>query len=174
MTLLLKQLFALIRLLNSDTATNQIAAGFACGLILGFSPVLSLQTLLVFICLFLFRIQIGAALVSAFFFALIAWLFDPVSHWVGSAILETEALRPLFAAMYNMPVVPLTRFYNSITMGAGVVGLLLAPLVFVGSRRLIAVYRVSVVERFKASPWWKMWAGTGLFKWYETYAKIRG
>ena len=71
MTLLLKQLFSLINLLNSDTGVNQIAAGFACGLILGFAPVLSLQALLVFICIFLFRIQLGAALLSAFFFAFI-------------------------------------------------------------------------------------------------------
>lgn len=174
MTLLLKQLFALVKLLNSDTATNQIAAGFACGLILGFSPVLSLQALLVFICIFLFRIQIGAALVSSFFFAFVAWLFDPVSHMLGAAILEAEPLRPLFTAMYNMPLLPLTNFYNSITMGAGVVSLLLAPLVYLGSKRLIVVYRVRVVERFKSSPWWKMWAGTGIFKWYETYAKLRG
>ena len=174
MALLLKQLFALIRLLNSDTATNQIAAGFACGLILGFSPMLSLQALLVFICIFLFRIQIGAALVSAFFFAFIAWLFDPVSHLVGSAILEAEALRPMFTAMYNMPLLPLTRFYNSITMGAGVLSLLLAPLVFVGSKRLIVLYRAKVVERFQSSSWWKMWTATGLFKWYATYAKLRG
>jgi len=85
MTLILKQLFALINLLNSDTGTNQIAAGFACGLILGFAPMLSLQALLVFICLFLFRIQIGAALVSGFFFAFIAWLFDPSpTRWARS------------------------------------------------------------------------------------------
>lgn len=174
MTLLLKQLFALFNLLNSDTGTNQIAAGFACGLILGFAPMLSLQALLVFVCLFLFRIQIGAAFVSAFFFAFIAWLFDPVSAMVGSAILEAEALRPMFTVMYNMPLVPLTRFYNNITMGAGVVSLLLAPLVFFGSKRLILVYRARVVAKFKESRWWKMWAGTTLFKWYTSYEKLRG
>lgn len=174
MTLLLKQLFALINLLNSDTGTNQIAAGFACGLILGFAPMLSLQALLVFICLFLFRIQIGAAFVSAFFFAFIAWLFDPVSDAVGSAILEAEALRPLFTAMYNMPLVPLTRFYNSVTMGAGAISLALAPLVFFGGKRLILLYRATVVARFKSSHWWKLWSGTTLFKWYTTYEKFRG
>jgi len=174
MTLLLKQLFALINLLNSDTGTNQIAAGFACGLILGFAPVLSLQSLLVFGCMFLFRIQIGAALISAFFFALIAWLFDPVSHAIGSAILDFEVLRPMFTVMYNMPLVPLTRFYNSITMGAGVLSLLLAPLVFVGGKHLILAYRTKVVERFKNSRWWKMWTGTVFFKWYATYDKVRG
>ena len=174
MTLLLKQLFALINLLNSDTGANQIAAGIACGLILGFAPMLSLQALLVFVCMFLFRIQIGAALLAAFFFALVAWLFDPVSDAVGSAILEMDALRPLFTAMYNMPLVPLTRFNNSITMGAGLVSLVLAPLVFLASKRLIVVYRATVVARFKNSYWWKLWTGTSLFKWYANYAKIFG
>jgi uncharacterized protein (TIGR03546 family) len=174
MTLLLKQLFALVRLLNSDTGTNQIAAGVACGLILGFAPALSLQALLVFVCIFLFRIQVGAALASAFFFALVAWVFDPVSHAVGSAVLETAALQPLFTTLYNMPLVPLTRFYNSVTMGAGVMSVLLAPLVFFGSKRLIAAYRVSVVERFKRSAWWKLWSGTVFFKWYMTYDKLHG
>lgn len=174
MTILLKQIFALIRLLNSDTGTNQIAAGFACGLILGFAPMVSLQALLVFVCMFLFRIQIGAALVSAFFFAFIAWIADPVSDVLGSAILETEALRPLFTTLYNIPLVPLTRFNNSITMGAGIVSLLLAPLVFLGSKRLISLYRIKVVERFKNSLWWKMWSGTTLFKWYAKYEKFYG
>ncbi|MBI5889226.1 MAG: TIGR03546 family protein [Nitrosomonadales bacterium] len=174
MTLLLKQLFALVRLLNSDTGTNQIAAGVACGLILGFAPMLSLQALLVFVCMFLFRIQIGAALTSAFFFALVAWLFDPVSHLVGSAILEAESLQPLFTTLYNMPLVPLTRFYNSVVMGAGAISILLALPVFFASKRLIVAYRVKVVARFRSSPFWKLWSGTTFFKWYATYDKLHG
>jgi len=174
MTLLLKQLFALLRLLNSDTGTNQIAAGVACGLILGFAPMLSLQGLLVFLCMFLFRIQIGAALASAVFFAMLAWVFDPVSHALGSAILETESLRPLFTTLYNLPLVPLTRFYNSVVMGAGVLSILLAPLVFFGSKLLIAMYREKVVARFKQSPFWKLWSGTTFFKWYSSYEKFHG
>jgi len=174
MTLFLKQLFALFRLLNSDTGTNQIASGVACGLILGFAPMLSLQGLLVFLCLFLFRIQIGAALASAFFFSLVAWLFDPVSHALGTAILEMPTLRPLFTSMYNLPLVPLTRFYNSVVMGAGVLSLLLAPLVFFSSRRLIVVYRAQVVARFKQSAFWKLWSATAFFKWYATYEKLHG
>ncbi|MEW5904297.1 MAG: TIGR03546 family protein [Pseudomonadota bacterium] len=174
MSLLLKQLFGLIRLLNSDTGTNQIAAGVACGLILGFAPLLSLQALLVFMCMFLLRIQIGAAFASAFFFAMVAWLLDPLSHAIGSAILELEALRPLFTAMYNMPLLPLTRFYNSIVMGAGVLSIMLAPLVFLGSRKLIVLYRERVVTRFKSSPLWKLWSGTVFFKWYVTYEKFHG
>ena len=103
-----------------------------------------------------------------------AWLLDPLSHAIGSAILELEALRPLFTAMYNMPLLPLTRFYNSIVMGAGVLSILLAPLVFLGSRRLIVLYRERVVARFKSSPLWKLWSGTVFFKWYVTYEKFHG
>ncbi len=174
MTLILKQLFGLLRLLNSDTGTNQIAAGVACGLILGFAPMLSLQGLLVVLCMFLFRIQIGAALASAAFFALVAWLIGPLSHTIGSAILENEALRPLFTTLYNLPLVPLTRFYNSVVMGAGVLSLLLAPLVFFVSKLLIVAYREKVVARFKQSPFWKLWSGTMFFKWYSTYEKFHG
>ena len=128
MTLLLKQLFALLRLLNSDTGTNQIAAGVACGLILGFAPMLSLQGLLVLLC----------------------------------------------TTLYNLPLLPLTRFYNSVVMGAGVISLLLAPLVFFGSKRLIVMYREQVVARFRSSPFWKLWSGTTFFKWYSTYEKFHG
>lgn len=174
MTLLLKQLFALIRLLNSDTGTSQIAAGFACGMVLGFAPLLSLQGALVIVCMFLFRIQIGAALLSSFFFALVAWLLDPVFDVTGSAILELDALRPLFTSLYNMPLVPLTRFYNSIVMGAGVISLTLAPLVYLAGKRLIVAYRARVVTRFRESRWWKLWTGTTLFKWYTNYEKLFG
>ena len=61
MTFLLKQIFGFLQLLNSETGTNQIAAGIACGLILGFAPVFSLQTARVIFLLFFFRIQICAA-----------------------------------------------------------------------------------------------------------------
>ena len=94
MTLLLKQLFAFFKLLNSDTGENQLASGLACGLILGFAPILSLQALLVLACCFFFRIQLGAAFLAAFFFKFVAYVFDPVSDQLGRAILENQSLRP--------------------------------------------------------------------------------
>src|SRR5688500_8333794 len=106
MTLLLKQLFGLFKLLNSDTGSNQIAAGVAAGFVLGMTPALSLQSLLIFICMFIFRIQIGAAFLSAFFFAFVAFLLDPIFHGVGMWILNVPALQGLFTTLYNMPIIP--------------------------------------------------------------------
>jgi uncharacterized protein (TIGR03546 family) len=172
MTFLLKQIFSLLQLLNSDTATNQIAAGVACGLILGFAPVFSLQTVLVIFLLFFFRIQIGAATLAAFFFKFIAWILDPVSDQVGRTVLETDSLRPLFTEMYNMPIVPFTRFANSIVMGSALVSLILALPVFFLSRILIQKYRINVVARFRETKFWRAWAGTSVYKWYTKYQEL--
>lgn len=172
MTFLLKQIFALVQLLNSDKATKQIAAGIACGLILGFAPVFSLQTVLVILVLFFFRIQIGAATLSAFFFAFIAWILDPISNRIGMAVLETDALRPLFTQLYNMPIVPLTRFYNSIVMGSAVVSLVLAIPVFFISIVLIEKYREQVVARFQRTKLWKAIKATSFYKWYVKYEEL--
>jgi uncharacterized protein (TIGR03546 family) len=173
-TLLLKQIFNFLKLLNSDKGTNSIAWGVVMGMILGFTPAFSLQTLLVILLLFFFRIQIGAALGAAFFFKLLAFPLDPAFDAVGARVLEAPALQGLFTTLYNLPLIPLTRFNNSIVMGSGVVALLLAVPVFFGSRILIAAYRHQVVQRFQATPAWKAFTATTLYQWYTKYEALRG
>ncbi len=174
MALILKQLFGLLKMLNSETGTNQIAAGLAAGFVLGMTPFLSLQSLLIFVCFFVFRIQIGAAFLSAFFFSFIAYILDPVFHAVGSAILEADSLQGAFTVLYNMPIIPLTRFNNSIVMGSGVVALALTPFVFLVARNLVKHYRVQVVDRLKSTKAWRAMQATTLFRWYFTYSKLHG
>jgi uncharacterized protein (TIGR03546 family) len=174
MTLLLKQLFAFFKLLNSDTATNQLAAGLACGVILGFAPILSLQALLVLFCCFFFRIQLGAAFLSAFFFKFVAYIFDPVSNNLGKAVLEAPGLRSVFVQLYNMPLVPLTRFNNSIVMGSGLISFILVIPLFFMFKALIVKYRATVVAKYKQTKVWKMWAGTSFYKWYTSYENLYG
>jgi uncharacterized protein (TIGR03546 family) len=174
MTLILKQLFAFLKMLNSETGQNQIAAGIAAGFVLGMTPMLSLQTLLVFICIFFFRIQAGAAFLAAFFFAFIAWLLDPVFHSVGVSILEMDYLRGAFTTMYNVPLLPLTRFNNTVVMGSGVVAILLTPVVYLVSRMLIVKYRETVLAKIRNTKFWKAVKATSLYKWYYTYDNLYG
>jgi uncharacterized protein (TIGR03546 family) len=169
MGLILKQLFAFIKLLNSDTGNISLAAGMTCGFILGMTPVLSLHSLLIFFILFFFRIQIGAALTAAFFFKFVAFILDPAFHAVGSKVLEIEALRGVFTQLYNMPIVPYTRFNNSIVMGSAVVTFILSPFVFIGSQYFIVKYREVVVARFKDTKFWKAIQATTFYQWYYKY-----
>lgn len=160
-------------MLSSETGENQLAAGIVCGMILGFSPGLSLQTVLVFTLLFFFRIQMGMAFGSAVFFKLLAYGLDPIFHSMGCSILETESLRPLFVSLYNMPIVPWTRFNNSITMGAGAVALILAIPVFFLSKVLIRKYREKIVAKIRETKFWRVLQASFLYKWYQKVEQLR-
>lgn len=174
MSLLLKQFYSFFQLLNSETGINQLAAGLACGLLLGFAPALSLQTFLVIFLVFFFRIQMGAAILSAFFFKLVAFLFDPLADSLGRAVLESQALRPLFVSLYNMPLVPMTRFNNSIVMGSMVISLVLLVPAFFVFRILIEKYRATVLARFQQSKLWHAYKASAFYNWYSKYHQLYG
>jgi uncharacterized protein (TIGR03546 family) len=172
MTLLLKQIFSFFRLLNSETGTNQLASGLALGLLIGFAPFFSIQTLLFFLVVFCFRVQMGAAFLSAFFFKFVAFLIDPLADQAGQVVLEAPMLRPLFVNLYNIPIFPMTRFNNSIVMGSLLISLILVVPAFFLFRRLVIKYRQSVVEKFKETKLWKAFAATKLYNWYTSYEKL--
>jgi uncharacterized protein (TIGR03546 family) len=174
MSFILQQIFGFFKLLNSETGHNQIASGIALGLVLGLSPALSLQSAIVFLLIFLFRVQLGAALLSSFFFKFAGYALDPLVDPFGQWILEQPGLRPLYIQLYNMPLIPLTRFNNSVVMGSGVLALLLSPFVFVASQKIILKYRVHIVNQFKDSKIWKAFAATSFYKWYNTYQSLYG
>lgn len=174
MTLILKQIFNFLRLLNSDTATNPLAWGLALGVILGFAPFFSIQTLLVVFIIFIFRVQMGGAFISAFFFKFVAFLIDHPAHLLGKKILESENLRPLFTELYNMPLVPMTRFNNSEVMGSLVISLILFPILFYVFKALILEYRELVVARFRNTKAWKLFTATQFYNWYLKYNQLYG
>ena len=173
MGLILKQLFAFIKLLNSDTGTISLAMGMTCGFILGMTPTLSLHSLLIFLVLFFFRIQIGAALLAAFFFKFVAFLLDPAFDAVGSKVLDIESLQAFYTTLYNMPIIPFTRFNNTIVMGSAVITFALSPLVFILSRFLIVKYRQTILARFKESKAWKAVEATKFYQWYYKYDQYK-
>ena len=174
MTALIKQIISLIQLLHSDTGQNQIASGLAFGVFLGFAPFISLQTLLVLFIVFIFRVQLGAAFLSAFFFKFIAFLLDPVADMLGRWALEEPSLRSAWLTMFNMPFVPMTRFNNSIVMGSFLISLLLCPVLFFIFRKMIYKYRSTVVERIERTKAWKAFKATKFYGYYEKYNDLYG
>jgi len=174
MTLILKQIFNLFKLINSDTGENQLAAGIACGIILGFAPGFSLQTVLVITMIFFLRIQMGAAFTSAFFFKIIAWMLDPLFDSVGKVILEIGSLKGLYTTMYNLPIIPFTKFNNSVVMGAMIISIILFPVLYVLSKLMIIKYRVTVVKRFQETKFFKALKATKFYKWYAKYDELYG
>lgn len=174
MTLLLKQLFKLVYLLNSEKGTASISVGFACGLILGFSPLLSLQSLLVFLVILVFKVQFAAALLGAAGFKLLSLPLTSVFHYVGDFVLGIGFLEPLYTTLYNLPIVPMTRFYDTVVMGAAIVSLLLAYPVYRLAELLVDRYRSTVLAWLKESRLWSVWKTSTLYKWYQKYESFSG
>lgn len=172
MSLLLKQFFELLRLLHSDTETKSIALGLSLGLVLGFSPILSLQTLLILGFCFLFRVQIAALFLSSFIFKFVAYLLDPICHKIGRWFLENETLIPLWTMLYNLPLVPFTQFNNTIVMGSGVLSFILAIPLFFLFHYLVNQYQQTVLKKLQASPVWKAIQTTSVYRWYHKYKEI--
>ena len=174
MSILIKQIINLIQLLHSDSGKNQIAAGLAFGVFLGFAPFISIQTLLVLLIVFIFRVQLGAAFLSAFFFKFIAYLLDPVADPIGRSLLENHSLKLIWTQMYNVPLLPMTRFNNSIVMGSFVISIILCPILFFVFRILITKYRESLVKRIEATPFWKAIKMSKFYNLYKKYNELYG
>ena len=174
MSILIKQIISFIQLLHSDTGKNQMAAGLAFGVFLGFAPFVSLQTALVLFIVFIFRVQLGAAFLSAFFFKFVAYLLDPVADPIGRSLLENASLRPLWTQMYNVPFLPMTRFNNSIIMGSFAISIVLCPILFIIFRIMIEKYQTNFVHKVEETKAWKAFKASKFYFWYQKYNDLYG
>ena len=161
---------SLIKLLHSEISPNEIAGGIALGAMIGLTPVFTIQKIALFMLVLILKVNIGAALFSVAVFALAGLLLDPVSHQLGYLLLaKIQPLTSLWAAMYNMPIVPFTRFYNTVVLGSFVLSLILFVPLFLLSKKLIIKYRQDYrqhVEKWKIVKLLKL---TSIYSIYDRY-----
>jgi uncharacterized protein (TIGR03546 family) len=148
----IKALKSLLGVLQSSDSPYQIAFGVALGALLGLTPLATLQATLLFLILMATKSNLGAAALATPLFAAIALLLDPLAHRIGYALLvQTPSLVPLWTSAYNAPLLPFTRFYNTVVLGEFLIGLILfVPLIFL-SRQGVLYYRAHYQE--KVSKW---------------------
>jgi uncharacterized protein (TIGR03546 family) len=68
-----------------------------------------------------------------------------------------------------MPIVPLTRFNESIVMGSGLLAFVLVIPLYFAFKKAVIGYRVTIVARYQQTKIWKAWAGTTFYKLYNKY-----
>lgn len=161
---LLKDVFVAF---HGGSDPRHLAAGFALGAALGLIPKGNLFAVVFLLLFFALRLNKGMALLAATFFTPLGWAADGPAHRIGLALLQAPALRGLWTALYDLPIVPLTRFNNTVVLGNLVLGAaLFAPLYFF-FLRFVAWYKSNLaakVERLRLVQALKgMW-------WYQTYA----
>lgn len=146
-----------IRMMNSDRDPRQISLGFALGMVLGLTPITSLHNLLVLLAILFFRVNIGAAILSWMVFSGVAFAVDPLFHRFGLFLLtDVKALHGFWTTLYNAPLVPYTRFNNTIVLGSLIFSLFAFYPVYLGGRVLVVKYRETFLEHLKR---WKIVQG---------------
>jgi hypothetical protein len=98
----LKLVSNFIKILREGQTPAQVAGGFALGSILGLSPMLTLQGLLVWLVILVLDVNLSAATLSLLVFSLVAFIFDPVFHHLGYFLLvDVESLKGVWTTLYN-------------------------------------------------------------------------
>ena len=159
-----------LRVLQEGQTPNQIAWGFALGAVAGLSPHFTLQILFVWIIIFIFDINLSAAFLGATVFAIIAFLFDPLFHAFGFALLTIEGLRGFYTTLYNVPIAPLTKFNNTVVMGSFITALILILPVYFGMKIFVVKYRLHIHDKIVK---WKIYQVIKRSSLYGFYEKVR-
>lgn len=141
----------LFRLLSSDIEPRQLSLGITLGFIAGISPILSMQSIIIYLLLIILRANLSIFLMSLGLMSLIAYLADPIIVSLGQKVLTEPSLQTLFTDMYNNGLWRFFNFNNTAAMGSLVIAVVSAVPCYFLSQYLISKYRVTVVERWKQS-----------------------
>jgi len=138
---MIKQLAKFIVALNSNLGRGQIAAGFAWGLLLGLIPAGNPLWIVLFVVSFFFKNHHASMMLVIVIMKLLYAAVAPLIDMIGWEFLHIEALQPVFTGLYNMPLVPFTRFNNTLVAGGLVSGIVLWLPVFILIFLLVPFYR---------------------------------
>ena len=168
--IILKLLQSLVKALHSEGTPGQVAAGLALGSILGLTPLLSLHNLLVGALILVLNVSVPGAMLGWALAIPLGFALDPMFDALGRQLLTgTPALVPLWTALANVPVVPLTDFNNTVVLGSLVTALVLFAPIFFGGRWAVRRYRETIGERVRNSALYRAITASRLYGIYRLF-----
>jgi uncharacterized protein (TIGR03546 family) len=158
----------LVKILRSAATPAQIAGGLMLGMVLGLTPLLTVHNLIVIILIIILNVNLAMAIFSFGVFSGIAYLFDPLFHNLGYYLLaKVPGLHGLWTSLYNIPVVALSRYNNTVVMGSLVTALILMlPLYFL-TRAGVIQYRAKIESRVQKLKIMKIIKSSSIYNFYQ-------
>ncbi len=163
---LLSQLQSIVSALHSKDSPRQLAAGFALGSFVGWVPFNVFYSFTIMAVLYLVNVNLGFGLLGILLTSLLSFGLDPLAGKVGTYVLTQVAwLKPMWSVLYNLPLIPYTRFNNTVMMGSMVLAVLGAiPLYFL-ILWAVGQYRLkwkTKIEQWRVIRWilgtkWVVW-----------------
>lgn len=158
----------ILKVLRSNQTPAQIAGGFVLGMLMGITPFWSLVNLLLLLVVIIINVNLSAVILAYMVFSAVVYLADPMFHSFGYWLLvDAGFLKPLWISMYHAPLLPYTRFNNTVYLGSFIVGLLLSIPVYIGVKSFVINYRQKYEARVNNWKWVKWIKASKLYTWYE-------
>ncbi len=137
--------------LNANNRPGEIAAAMALGITLAMIPAGNLTWFVLLGLTFFLKINFGVEMIVIALIKPLASFADPLFDAVGYKILTAGTLENLFTKLYNTPLIPYTDFNNTAVTGSIIVMAVLFVPLWIGCRKLIALYRTKLRDRFLSS-----------------------
>lgn len=115
----------LAKAVTAEATPRQLAWGLALGLLVGLVPKGNLLAMALMMVLCMLRINLAAGMMSAFVFSWVGMLLDPLTHQVGLVLLSLDGLRPMWTALFEVPLMPWSGLNNTVVLGSFLCGLVL-------------------------------------------------
>ncbi len=166
---LLRQFFRFFDSIVEETTPSRVAAGLLLGLIVGLYPLRSLHAMSLLLVAAFVRVQLPSVLLGWLVGAAACPWLDPFFNTVGLYILSSATLRSSWSWLYHAPVIPFTRFNNSINLGIYLVATVAAPALFVLFVHLLRRYWGTLATRIMYTPLWQHWHSGVAARYYRDY-----
>jgi len=141
----------LLKSLNTNSHPGEIAHAVAIGMLLGFMPKDNVLWYLLFVFFLFVRVNRGAFLLTILVASLFARFFDPLFDSLGYAVLTFSSLKPVYAALLDIPFVAFTKFNNTIVAGSIVFSLILYIPVYIVIRIFTKSWRTYLASALARS-----------------------
>ena len=169
-------MFALIKLiqslfgaLHSEGTPGQLAAGIVLGSFLGLTPLVNVHNAVIFAALVLLNVSFAGGMLGWAVFIPFGFLLDPLFDWIGHSLLLAPALRGVWTTFYNVPIMPLTNFNNTVVLGSFVFAVLFAVPLFFATRYGVVRYRATIGERVRQSKWYRAVTASKVYNVYKMF-----
>jgi len=170
--IVLKILSKLFKALRSNESPNQLAWGFALGMILGLTPFWNLHNFLVIVLIIILLVNASMAIAGFIIFSLFAFIFDPPFHSLGYALLTTDGLRPLWLFLSTTPGLAWANLNNTVVLGSLIVSLVLIAPVYFFTKWWVQEYRDKIDARVSKLKIVQILKGSGLYRLYTKISQL--
>ena len=155
--------------LHSEGTPGQLAAGIVLGSFLGLTPLVNIHNAVIFAALVLLNVSFSGGMLGWALFIPFGFLLDPLFDWIGHTLLFTPSLTPFFTSLYNMPIVPLTNFNNTVVLGSFVFAVVLAVPLYVAARLGVTRYRATIGARVRQSRFYQTVMASKVYNVYKMF-----